>query len=232
MSLQLVISRLQALFEAAGHKWCDKDYIVGFLSIRNEDLEAKFAANGMAYQEEWIVLPAVPAQTSDLSSYQTPGNLLGDMMLPYSLEWRVPGQPDTAFAPVPLKDKVLDTDPNSPINGIASWAWTRGIIQISASAIAVDIRVGCDLLPDVFQSDSDNYIPGSTNVLTYWTSETIAKSRGGPASKFGVEMQAKGEAAWSDVEALMVQQTQRTRRRIGGRRSMGGGPRWRLPNNL
>src|SRR5580700_3771253 len=121
MSLALVISRVQTLFEAQGQKWCDKDYVVGFLSMHNEDIETWLGALGLSYDEQDIILPNVPANTSDLSAYQANGQALGDMMTPYSLEWKRYGDPVTCFAPVPRLDKVIDVDPNAPVEGIQSY---------------------------------------------------------------------------------------------------------------
>lgn len=230
MGLQQVISNVQTLWQAKGAKWCDKDYVVSFLTMINEQLEQKFAAVGLSYSEEFIILPNVAAGTTDLSAFQAPGQQLGDMMSPYSLEWRLPGAPATQFAPVGRVDKVLDVDTiNSPIEGIESYAWMGGIVQISPSSVNVDIRVGCELLPDVFQSDSDNYIKGATNVLSFWTAGIIGLIRGAGASKLGTEFTKMGDSAWDDIESVFIMQEQETPRRLAGSRSRVPGPLWRLP---
>lgn len=229
MSLYLVISRVQALFEAAGQSWCDKDYVVGFLSIHNEDVELELSALGLSYEEQDIILPAVAAGTTDLSAFQANGQPLGDMMSPYSLEWKRPQDPVTCFANVERVDKVIDVNPNAQIEGIESYSWKGGIIQISPSSIACDIRVGCELLPDVFQSDSDNYIKGLTNWLAYGVAELIGFSRGGGASKLGAYFKTRKEAVANSVESVFIQQEQLTPRRFAGRRSRIAGPMWRLP---
>lgn len=229
MSLSLVISRVQVLFEAQGQKWCDKDYVVSFLAIHNEDVELQLDAIGLSYAEQDIILPAVPAGTSDLSTYQADGQPLGDMMSVYSVEWKRPGDPVTSFQPVERVDKVIDVDPNHPIEGIQSYAWKGGLIQFSPSSIDVDIRVGCDLLPDVFQSDSDNYIKGLTNWLSYGTAEMIAFSRGAGASKLGTYFQQLKTKVADSIEETLVKQEQLVPRRFAGRRSRVAGPNWRLP---
>lgn len=226
MGLQLVISRVQTLFEAQGQKWCDKDYVVGFLSIHNEDIETWLGALGLSYSELDIILPAVPAGTTDLSAYQADGQQLGDMMSLETLEWKRPSEPVTSFREVPRADKVIDVNPNDPIEGIQNYAWKGGLIRISASSIACDLRVGCQLLPDVFQSDSDNYIKGMTNCLAYGTAEMIAMSRGAGASKLGAYFQKRGQMAMDNVERIMMHEEQRTPRRFAGRRSRSGSSTW------
>lgn len=229
MSLTLVISRVQTLFEAQGQKWCDKDYIIGFLSLHNEDIETWLAALDLSYLEQDIILPAVPAGTSNLAAYQATGHELDDMMSPYSLEWKRPQDQVTSFADVGRVDKVIDVNPNNPIEGIQSYSWKGGLIQISPSSIDCDIRVGCELLPDVFQSDSDSYIKGMTNCLAYGVAEMIAMSRGSGASKLGVYFNKRGMAAMDNVERILVKQEQLTPRRFAGRRSRTSGRGLRLP---
>jgi len=244
LSLALVISRVQTAFEAQGQRWCDKDYIVGWLSIHNEDVELELASLGLSYEEQDIILPNVPANTTDLSAYQADGQPLGSMMLPYSLEWRYPMNPlpnqpqpspppsDEDWKEIPRVDKPIDVIPNDPdqnIEGIQSWAWKGGKIQTTPSSIAVDVRVGCQNLPDVFQSDSDNYIKGITNWLVYGTAELIAFSRGAGASKLGVVFQARKNKVADSIESLMIQDEQLVRRRFAGRRSRGRGGFLRLP---
>lgn len=229
MSLTLVISRVQALFEAVGQAWCDKDYIIGFLSIHNEDVELELAALGLSYQEEDIILPAVPANTGTLAAYQATGQPLANMMSLYSLEWKRVGDPVTCFQPVARLDKLIDEDPNNLTEGIDSYSVQGGNILISASSIAVDIRVGTQNLPDNFQSDSDNYIKGTTNWLAYGTAELIGKSRGAGAAKLALDWEKKKLNVADSVRDILVQQEQLTPRRLGGRRSGRTGPLWRWP---
>ena len=244
MSLTLIIARVQTAFEAQGATWCDKDYIVSWLSIHNEDVELELASLGLSYEEQDIILPNVPANTFNLDTYMATGQQLASMMLPYSLEWRYPQNPlpnqpqpspppsDAEWKMIERLDKKIDIIPNDPdqnIEGIQSWSWKGGKIWTTPSSIAVDIRVGCQNLPDVFQSDSDNYIKGITNWLVYGTAELIAFSRGGGASKLGVVFQARKNKVADSIESLMIQDEQLVRRRLAGRRSRGRGGFLRLP---
>lgn len=230
MSLARVIQRVQTLYDDQGETWCDKDYVTGFIAINSEDLEARLAALDLSYEEDYVVLSAVPAGTADLSTYQAEGGALDDMMSITALEWRRVGETDDDWAPVRRVDKVVDTDaPGNPVEGILSYSWKRGLVKISKSSIDLDLRVTAELLPAVLQSDSDNYIKGMTNVLSYWTAELIGQTRGGPISKLADVFARRGLSALDDVLAILTKQEQSIVRRIGGRRSRTRGPNWRIP---
>lgn len=231
MSLSLVIQRVQTLFEAVNSKWCDKDYIIGFLGIANEDIQLELEALDLSFQEEVVVLPAVPIGTLDLSQYQAVGQPLDDMMVPISLEWRVTGDSDPDnWTPIPRVDEVIDQSiPSDEIVGIASFEWRGGLIYVSASSAIVDIRVRCEMLPDVFQDDSDTYIKGLTNWLVYATAIHIAQSRGGGVSKMVAVWEPLRAKVADNIECTLVKQEQNISRRFGSRRSRRNSPNWQPP---
>lgn len=231
MSLSLVIQRVQTLFEAVNEKWCDKDYIIGFLAISNEDVELELEALDLSFQERVLVLPAVPVGTTDLSQFQAMGQPLDDMMIPIMLEWRLTGDTDEDdWNFIPRVDKVINASiPSDAIVGIASFEWRGGLIYVSASSAIVDIRVRCEMLPDVFQDDSANYIKGLTNWLMYTTAILIAQSRGGGVSKMVPVWEKKLEKTSDNVICTLVKQEQNIVRRFGSRRGQGQNPNWRPP---
>lgn len=230
MSLALVIQRVQTLFFDRAETWCTKDLVTQFISVNNEDVEAHLTALGLEYDEQEIVLANVAAQTADLSFFQNVGGALASMMVPLTLEWRPVGGAIDDWHPIPRVDKVLDTHmPNNQITGIASWSWKGGVVKLSKSSIAVDIRINAELLPTVAQADNANYVAGMTNVLAYWTAEMMAMSRGGGASKLAPYFKGRGDRVLEDVTATLNQADQLVVRRLGGRRGRMSGPLWRPP---
>lgn len=234
MSVALVISRVQALWEDQNESWCDKDYVQTFLAIHNEDVESLLESLDLSYDTKVILISAVPAGTSDLSAYQGDGQPLDNMMLPTALEWRLVGQDDSQWQVISRLDKVRDTilgSTGTPSNttGIASYEWRSGIIYITPSSADCDIRVRCETLPAVLDSDSTVYIKGLTNVLSYGVAAIIAFVRGGPSSKIGMWFQSKADDALETVSDRMVKDEQVISRRMGGRRSGMQGMRWKMP---
>lgn len=207
---------------------------MGFLDIVNEDVENELEDLDLSYETAVILLPDVPAGTTDLSGYQADGKPLANMVEPTALEWRLVGDTDLSWRPVPPQDRVTDVlapsagEP-SATQGVASYEWRGGVIFISASSVDVDIRVRCEELPAVLNSDSTQYIKGMENVLVYAACEHIAANRGGGLAKLIPWFQKKYEQAFDSIGDRMVKQEQVTPRRMAGRRSQQSGPLWRAP---
>src|SRR5450432_3928408 len=100
MSVQTIVSRVQLLLEDQQQDWASTDYVIQYLAIHNEDVESFLENLDLSFDTDVIVLPAVPAGTTDLSAYQQDGRELDMMMLPVALEWRLVGQDDTQWNPV------------------------------------------------------------------------------------------------------------------------------------
>lgn len=234
MSVADIIQKVQVQFDALAEDWCDKDYIINFLEMHNEDVESLLEDLDLSYDTAVIVLPAVAAGTTDLSAFQVTGQPLANMMLPLALEWRLVGETDLQWRPIPQVDKVIDVlvaTPGGPsaTAGIASYEWRGGIVYISPSSVATDIRIRDEQLPAVLDSDSAVYIKGLSNVLAYGICEHIAMNRGGGVSKQAPWFHQKFEDAFTSVSDRMVKQEQVVPRRMAGRRSRWGGPLWRAP---
>ncbi len=234
MSVATIIRRVQVEFDDRDGSWCDQDYILDFLSIANEDVENELEDLDLSYETNVVVLPAVPAGTTDLSGYQAEGQPLANMVEPTALEWRLVGDTDLNWRPIPSQDKVTDVltpTPGQPsaTEGIASYEWRGGIIIISPSSVDTDIRVRDEELPAVLNSDSTQYVKGMENVLVYKACIHIAADRGGGLAKKVPYFQGLYDNAFTAVSDKMVKQEQVTPRRAAGRRSQQGGPLWRAP---
>src|SRR5580692_7855175 len=92
MSVQLIITRVQDALEDAGSAWTNADYITSALSIVNDDIEQELQNLGLNFDTQVIILPNVPAGTTDLSAYQADGEPLSGLILPKVIEWRLAGQ--------------------------------------------------------------------------------------------------------------------------------------------
>ena len=225
-----IVSRIQNELQDFGKKWATFDYIVNFLSTANEDVCTRLESQDLAFQINVIVLPAVPADTTDLSSYQIQGSPLYGLVIPRSMEWRFVGQNDEQWQIVTKVDKVIDTNTaasgqpvasNEP--GIDSYEWRGGIIYISPSNQPVDIRLRGEFLPPLLNNDSDVQIVGLTNPLVYRTCWKIANTRSQMSNMVAV-FDAQYKEAIDNYEVMQVKERQNTPQRFGGRRTaMGSG---------
>jgi hypothetical protein len=188
--IKTVALRAQILLKTAyGSKsnYADYDYIINFIGVVNSDINNRFQALGLNYDTQVVVLTNVPANTTDLSSYQADGGLLANLVTPDStdgsspIEWRLAGQSDTDWQPVPMSGKVFDTNtaaagkPVASDTGIVeSFEFRGGIIYLSPCNQVVDLRVRGDFLPSVADDDAASFIKGALNVFVYWTCEMIS----------------------------------------------------------
>lgn len=236
MAVVDIVQRVGQIFDDLDQERFDKDYILGWLAIHNEDVENILENLDLSYDTHVYVLTPVPVGTTDLSQWQAPGQLLANMMYPVALEWRLPGQNDTQWNPVNWVDKVIDTNlsptgvaVSSSVSGIASVEWRDGILYISPSSVPVEIRVRVEELPAVLDVDSVGYIKGMTNVLAYGVAEKIAATQGSGASKLAPIIHGWYDEALDKVADRLVKEEQNVPRRMGGRRSGLLGPNWRTP---
>jgi hypothetical protein len=73
-AVQLIVKRVQILLEDLGSQWTDSDYIYGHLGILDVDIEQRLQNLGLNYNTFVVILPNIPANTTDLSAFQSIGN--------------------------------------------------------------------------------------------------------------------------------------------------------------
>ena len=236
-SVQDVITDIQTLFGDPAGEQIDDNYVLGFVKIQSGIIEARLETLDLSYDTAVVILPSVPANTADLSSYQTTGQPLSEIMVPTTLEWRLPGQDDTFWQEIPRLDKVQDTTTSlvggtSNLDGIQSYEWRAGIIYITPSDEVCDIRVRFEVLPTYLNYNSANYIPGLRSVLTFGTAVLIRDERGGTDGKTAKRWQDQYDRTMDDFEDRLVKNEQPIGRRMAGRRSGMQGPNFKMPNTL
>src|ERR1700690_3473955 len=113
-NVQLIITRVQTeIGNATGEPnsdWTDADYILGKLAVLSDDIANRLELLDLNYATVEVILPAVPANTPDLSSYQASGQPLSMLILPKSIEWRLAGETQEEWSFSTQVDKVIDTD--------------------------------------------------------------------------------------------------------------------------
>lgn len=241
MLAKSVLNRLSQLMVLAYGKksnLADVDYLTDFVAIRNEDINLRIQSLGLNFDTQVVVLPGVPANTTDLSAYQADGQPLAALIIPDSgdgsepIEWRVAGQSDLMWQPVPWLGKVIDTNSSqtpgvvtSTSGCVDSFEWRAGIIYISPCNVAVDLRIRGTFLPILADNDAAQVIKGLVNVIAYWTGEMVSAL--GPGGEAGpVHQWFATEAARAENDFICnLSKAQLTKQvRLGGRRTQWPGP--------
>ncbi len=259
---------MNTLAYGADSNLSDIDYIQKFIAIRNDDINLRFQSLGLNFDTQVVVLLAVPANTTDLSAYQAEGGLLEQLFSPDStsgdspIEWRLTGQNDLAWEPVPWVAKVIDTNiaTATGVGGgfggggmggggfgggggaptvqsdsavVASFEWRGGIIFISPCSQIVDLRIRGDFLPSFADNDAAPLIKGMTAMLSFWTCELMAKyGPGGEGGSVYVAFHDDAKAAEWDFVTILAKAQLSRPLRLGGRRTQWPGPTSLGPFNV
>jgi len=113
-TVQDIINRVQTELEDAtgesGSDWTDADYILGKLATLSDDIAIRLELIDLNYNTNEIILPNISANSIDLSAYQQYGQVLAQMLIPKSMEWRLVGENQQQWTPVRQVDKIVDTD--------------------------------------------------------------------------------------------------------------------------
>ena len=213
--------------------YADYDYIIKWINVRNRDLNNRFQALGLNFDTQVVVLIGIPANTVNLASYQADGGLLANLVIPDStdgsspIEWRVAGQDEESWEPVPMVGKVIDTNTSAIPNTVTSdtgivesYEWRAGIVWISPCNQTVDLRVRGDFLPSFSGDDAASYVKGAINLLAYWTCESISKyGPGGESGEIHTGFLSDFENASDDFTCMLAKAQMSTPLRLGGRRT-------------
>src|SRR6266851_4549893 len=229
MAIQEIIDLVRLELKDAGAAWTDQDYILSVLSVVNRDIEEALQNLGLNFDTQVVILPGVPANTTDLSQYQADGQALSGLVLPKVVEWRLVGENNENWKFVPPVDKEIDTDTGTGAPGavvasnsasVESWEWRGGIVFISPASMAVDIRVRFQSLPTILNADQPNQpFRGLINPLGYATCEHIENQRLGGNSANAAKFEKWKTRAFGTFRATQVQATHSKVERLAGRRS-------------
>lgn len=231
MHVRKIIQRCQILLSQYGDDWGDTDYILNLLSIVGDDIASKLQNLDLNYDTSVVILPNIAANTTDLSTFQQDGQVLGDMILPLVLEWRLAGQSQEDWQIVDQVSKVIDTDTGtgeegapvvSNVDTVESWEWRKGIIYLSPCEQIVDLRLRFQGLAIQLDNDSVQQVAGMTNVHVYRVCQLVALGRGGETVAAAGVFEKLYEQALSDFEDTSVKLGHAKKTRFGGRRGMTG----------
>lgn len=226
--VDIIVRRVRTLL---GKQNKDRDFICRHLEIGNDEMAAKFDSFGFKFNDRAVVLGNVPANTTDLSAFQAPGQPLFDLLTPSKLEWKLTGQPEEMWDEVDYVEGVVDTNLGSGLAGAAvqsdrawveSWEWRGGVIFTSPCSEPVDFRARGEFMPTLVSNDATDPLRGAINILAFNTAWSIAMTEGGPASALGKVMQARMTNALGDFQSNQSKGQQTRITQLGGRRDVRG----------
>jgi hypothetical protein len=182
MQVSDIYTQVLALCDDDEGTYLELPYVLTRLQIAYNWLFAKLRLTGNQFDEQTIVLPAVPAGIPNLDSYMATGGELATLIQPRIIRWKLPGQDPTYWqrANGPI-DEVNDLT-NAGLPLLDSWAFSRYSIKLSNFNVALDLEITGEFLFDPLTSpDSQIEIANdATNALVFKTAYFVGKSRGNP----------------------------------------------------
>lgn len=204
------------------------DFIISHLEIVADDLSNRLQSFGLKYDTEVVILASVPAELSDLSTYQGIGQPLETLVQPKKIEWKGAGRSVQEYRSVPAVDELADSDAGTGIPGdevqavasvVISWEWRRGVLYISPCSQDVDLRIRFHGLPRLVGDDTADPAPrGAMNLLVYATAISIVIADGGPGSMRAKTWELTLQQTLADYQSNQVKDSQRVPLRLGGLR--------------
>lgn len=223
--VDLVVQRVRLL---TGGRNDDKNSIIGQLAIVNDEMASQFQSFGFKFETQVVVLGDIAPNTTDLSAQQAQGQPLFDLVTPEAIDWKLTGQPEVMWKPVSDLPRVVDTNmgsglAGSPVQSVSDWVdsyeWRGGTIFISPCALAVDLRVRGQFMPNMVDNDATDPIRAAVNILAFFTAAAILFDAGGPDSKLGLKREAQGMKSLANFQSNMSKARQGKLMRLGGRRT-------------
>lgn len=221
MNLAEVKSRIRALVDDPDGTYVTDGFLAPLINQKYEEIYNRMLSTGAEFERRVVELANIPALTSDLSAYNLPGRELELMLQPLLLEWKQAGLDPTSYRTAALVDRVKDVVPGQTLD---DWEFRSGVIYITPTSQAVDIRIRGDFLfaPLTAETDAIAAAKNLGHAVAYGTASLIGTVRGNQAWTQAYAILQ--DNAVDDVMQYLARKDQAKVRRVG-RISRRGGPR-------
>lgn len=208
MKLHDIITRVQAKCDDIEGTYITPEYVMGFVAEAYEWLYGKLRLTDYSFDERIVVLPAVPAGSPDLVTYQQSGGMLEELVQPTMIRWKLPGASPTLWR---RANGPMDLPRDMPVEGypyLDSWAWIRYIVELSTFSTDLDLEItGSFLFDPLTDPDSPIEISKAANrVLSCKIASEVGKGRGN--DKWVTAYSADADEALDDLTIQMVKADQ------------------------
>lgn len=137
-----VIARTQALLDDPAGARFSADYLRPYIDQENDELQIMLDRLGVQETEAIAIfnIPVAVAAPNDLTSYFAPGQPLQFLFRPKRIDWKIQGQPDTAYTQSAAVNELDDVQQGNI--GCQQYRWAGGTLQTTPSwGGAVTLRV-------------------------------------------------------------------------------------------
>lgn len=206
-TVSLTLAR--ALLDDPEQDWATDDYLRPFLNLAYRALAMQLGAYRIPFDDRVVIVPSVPAGTTDLGAFIQPGGPLAAMWQPVDLFERASGGDDTQWRPM---SRVSDLPPSGPQAYYEFWEYREGNICFPPSNQVLDLRVRFEeIFPALAAPGDPIRIIGGAQALAYSAASLASRSRGN--RDLAVDLDALAQRECQTMALRLVQESQNVTRR-------------------
>lgn len=214
MQLLDIAARVRAKVDDPDATYCNDDYVLTFAQDAYEFIQTKLSLVDTNFDEQIVMLGAVPAGTPDLNGFMAAGQPLAYMLQPRMIRWRLPGQDVSFFR---RADGPLDyiRDIGNAIPQLDSWAWIAQSVKLSNFSTALDLEITGEFLFDPLTASSSQIAINqmANRALACQIASEIGKARGN--DKWVQTYSADANEAIEDLQIKLTKFNQAKTERVG-----------------
>jgi hypothetical protein len=138
-TLGQVKARVRNLLDDPQGSYLTDAFVVPLICEVYDDANSQLASTQSSWDIAVIEVPAVPAGTPNLASYQTGSGPLANLTdQPLRIDWKPTGDDPSYYRLVRNYEVLPDFQ---PAEGIPGWEFRSQVIWLGMSSIAVDLRI-------------------------------------------------------------------------------------------
>jgi hypothetical protein len=169
-TLGQVKARVRTLLDDPQGSYLTDAFLVPLICEVYDDANSQLASTQSSWDIGVVEVPGIPPGTPNLAPYQTGSG-------PLRIDWKPAGDDPSYYRLVRNYEVLPDLQPRE---GMAGWEFRSEVIWLTASSIAVDLRIRGEFGPAALTSDDSVLIshPRIGYVVAYGTAALVATVRG------------------------------------------------------
>lgn len=218
-TLGQVKGRVRNLLDDPQGSYLTDDFVTPLIQEVYDDANSQMASTQSSYDIGVIEAPGILPGTPNLGALQAGKGPLSSLVAqPLRIDWKAAGDDPVHYQLIANYGVLPDMEPQE---GIAGWEFRSGVIWLTPSSIAVDLRVRGEFGPAPLTNDESVLVthPRIGYVVAYGTAALIAAVRGN--AQWVQEYESKTVEGMDEIMLQLVRGEQGQVRRTGRQTQRG-----------
>jgi hypothetical protein len=170
-----IIKRVGSCLDDPANTRFTMQYLTPLIDQHAQEMDVDLERLGMQYVEHHAIVE-IAANTTDLTYLLADGQALASMKLPTGVEWKVQGQPDTAYMSSDYVNELEDVQPSSV--GALEFTFIQGALSVTPSSVPLTLRITFDAMSTNLYDSAQGVIRGTAHILSYRVAAFVAGVKG------------------------------------------------------